>query len=120
MANTPENTTLDQFIVLANTGVANGQKAKNHSGQMNKKPIMLIARTNFPSDQRRDGSSAPYNRRQMRQPIDTRYELIIATAPEELVECRAVVEPILISESEESTKNETRTARRGMFRPSCT
>ena len=109
--------TLDQFIVLAKTGVASGQKVKNQSGSTNVNAAMLMGRPARPSDHRRCGNAAPYSRRQIKQPIVTRYELRMATAPRELIDLKAVVEPMLIQASSETTTNETRTARSGMFHP---
>lgn len=108
---------LDQFIVLASTGVASGQNVKNHSGSTNRKAAILIPRPAFPSDHRRGGRGAPYSLRQIRQPMVTRYELRIATPPRELIERSAVVEPMLMHARSETTTNETSTARSGIFQP---
>jgi len=78
---------------------------------------MLIANPNLPSDHLRGGSGAPYSLRQIRVPMTTRYELRIATAPRDEMDRSAVVEPMLMQASAETTTNDTMTARTGMFHP---
>ena len=94
-----------------------GKKAKTKSGKTKQKAVKLIHRPHFPRDQRRGGREAPKSRRQMRVPIVTRYDLKMATAPRELIDRKAVVDPMLMSERSRTTRNETNTARRGMFQP---
>lgn len=65
----PPNIVEDQFIVSGVTGVARGQKAKNHRGVKNISAAILIAKPNLPNDQRLGGNGGPLSRLQTRQPI---------------------------------------------------
>jgi hypothetical protein len=65
----PPNITEDQFIFAAVTGIANGQNAKNHTGNRNRTAAILMGRPHFPRDQRRVGRGAPASRLQIRQLI---------------------------------------------------
>ena len=65
----PPNMVDDQFMVSGVTGVASGQKAKNHKGVRNISAATLIASPNLPNDQRLGGNGGPDNRLQTKQPI---------------------------------------------------
>lgn len=114
---TPPNMICEKFIVAAVTGVARGQKAKNHRGKMEQIAPMLIASPKRPSDHRRGGKGAPHNRLQTRHPIVTMYEVRTDTPPKELIALRAVVEPRLMQANNEVTIRDTRTERTGKFHP---
>lgn len=53
------------------TGVATGQKAKNHIGKIKHTATIFTGKPNLPNDQRRGGSGAPYSRRQISVPMTT-------------------------------------------------
>ena len=107
----------DQFIVSAVTGLARGQKAKNHRGVSHISAIILIARPNLPRDHRRGGKGGPLSRLEIRQPIVIKYDVKTETLPRELIAFSAVVEPRLMQESNEVITNETPTDRSGRFHP---
>jgi hypothetical protein len=113
----PPNIVEDQFIVVAVTGVASGQNAKNQIGVRNISAAMLMARPNLPNDHRRGGKGGPLSRLQTRQLIVIKYDVRIETPPRELIAFRAVEEPRLMQASKELTTRETQTARSGIFHP---
>jgi len=117
MINVPTSMMLDQFMVLATTGVTIGQVRKKISGVRKHNAATLMARPSFPSDHLRIGSAGPTMRRWSTHPMVRKYETSTAKAPREVIAAKATDEPRLMSEMSEVIVMETMTAGRGMFQP---
>ena len=63
------NIKLDQFILVAVTGLARGQNSKKKRGARKQSEAILIARPYLPSDHRRGGRGGPFSRLQTRLPM---------------------------------------------------
>lgn len=115
ISSVPQSMTLDQFMVLATTGVVKGQVRKKISGVRKHNAATLMRRPNLPSDHLRVGSAGPRIRRWTTQLIVRKYETSTARAPREVIAFSATEDPRLISEMSEVTPMDTVTAGRGMF-----
>ena len=115
--NVPQSITLDQFMVLATTGVTGGQVRKKISGVRKHNAATLMKRPNLPSDHLRGGSAGPRMRRWTTQLMVRKYETSTAIAPKDVIAFSATEDPRLMSEMSEVRVIETMTAGRGMFQP---
>lgn len=107
---TPPNMVEDQFMFGAVTGVASGQKEKNHSGIKKMMEMMFRGMPSLPRDHLRGGSASPRNRLASTHPMVMMYEVRMETLPHELMALRAVDEPRLMQARREVTMTEMKTA----------